>query len=47
MALATVGDGEMLVKLRNPNGHAGWRGRWSSRSSAWTYDLKQAVLYDA
>lgn len=35
------GDGEQLVKLRNPNGHAGWRGEWSRASSKWTYEAKQ------
>eukprot|EP00966_Prymnesium_polylepis_P313595 7246285-Prymnesium_polylepis.1 len=34
-------DGEQLVKLRNPNGHAGWRGAWGKGSPQWTYDLKQ------
>ena len=29
-------DAEPLVKLRNPNGHAGWRGAWSRGSPQWT-----------
>jgi len=42
LALAEV-DGEPLVKLRNPNGHAGWRGEWGKGSSRWTYELKQQL----
>ena len=39
-------DGEDLVKLRNPNGHAGWKGDWSRSSSKWTYDRKQQLGLD-
>ena len=42
LALTTLADGEQLIKLRNPNGHAGWRGDWGAGSPRWTYDLKQA-----
>ena len=32
----SVGDeGVQLVKLRNPNGHAGWRGPWSIGGRGW------------
>ena len=39
-------DGEDLVKMRNPNGHAGWKGEWSRGSSKWTYDNKLALGLD-
>jgi len=39
-------EAEPLVKLRNPNGHAGWRGDWSRSSSKWTYEAKQALAID-
>ena len=39
-------DGEDLVKLRNPNGHAGWKGDWSRASSKWTYERKQRLGLD-
>ena len=42
LEFAEVG-GEELVKLRNPNGHAGWRGAWGKGSAKWTYDLKQEL----
>ena len=37
---------EQLVKLRNPNGHAGWSGPWGRDSPLWTYDLKKEVGLD-
>lgn len=44
MGVATVGDeNEQIVKLRNPNGHAGWRGRWGAAHACWTYELKQEL----
>ena len=45
LELANVG-GEDLVKMRNPNGNAGWKGDWSRYSNKWTYDLKQEVGLD-
>ena len=45
LALTEV-DGEPLIKLRNPNGHAGWRGAWGRDSPQWTYDLKQELKLD-
>ena len=45
MAVATVGpEGTELVKLRNPNGVAMWRGAWSKHSTEWTYETKQEVM---
>ena len=41
LALTSLADGEQLIKLRNPNGHAGWRGDWGKGSPRWTYELKQ------
>ena len=35
---------EPCVKLRNPNGRAGWNGRWSRNSSDWTYELRKEFL---
>ena len=46
MKESPLDDGEQLVKLRNPNGHAGWRGEWSRHSSKWTYEAKQALGID-
>jgi len=34
---------EPLVKLRNPNGHAGWRGKWSKGSAQWTYEAREEL----
>ena len=42
----TTCDGEELVKLRNPNGHAGWKGDWSRGSSKWTYESRQQLKTD-
>lgn len=47
MGVATVGDhNEQIVKLRNPNGHAGWRGRWGEGHSCWSYELKEHLKID-
>jgi len=46
LEMATTPDGEELIKLRNPNGHAGWRGDWGKGSPRWTYDLKQELGID-
>ena len=40
-------DAEQLVKLRNPNGHAGWRGEWSRTSPKWTYETRTALGIDS
>ena len=45
LELASVDD-EPLVKLRNPNGHAGWRGDWSRGSSKWSYESRTQLRTD-
>lgn len=45
LELASVDD-EPLVKLRNPNGHAGWKGDWSRGSSKWTYESRTQLKTD-